>query len=300
MLKITPKNARTRRILQKREPKIEENVKTAIFIRGNKTNQIVNEALTDLCSLKKPYSIKFSKKNNIRPFEDETSLEFFCQKNDASLFVIGSHSKKKPNNLVFVRMFDGQVLDMIEVGIEKSIPIKDFKTRKCSIDVKPLFIFNGELFESSQIHKTFKNMLLDVYRGKTVKSIDLKGLEHVISVTAVSNNKIYFRVYIVQMTKSDQKTPRIELEEMGPSYNFVLKRTKFAKEEVYKQATKVPRTLKPKKEKNVNVNEMGDVVGRIHVGKQDLSKLQTRKIKGLKRGTDDDFEKTTQDKKQKI
>lgn len=45
---------------------------------------------------------------------------------------------------------------------------------------------------------------------------------------------------------------------------------------------------------------MGDVVGSIHVGKQDLSKLQTRKMKGLKRGADDDIEKTTQDKKQKV
>lgn len=87
-------------------------------------------------------------------------------------------------------------------------------------------------------------MLLDLYRGKTVKSIDLKGLEHVISVTAVSDDKVYFRVYVIQMMRSGQKTPRIELEEMGPSYNFVLKRTKFAKEEVYKQATKVPKTLK--------------------------------------------------------
>lgn len=32
---------------------------------------------------------------------------------------------------------------------------------------------------------------------------------------------------------------------------------------------------------------MGDKIGRIHLGKQDLSKLQTRKMKGLKRTTDD-------------
>lgn len=31
---------------------------------------------------------------------------------------------------------------------------------------------------------------------------------------------------------------------------------------------------------------MGDKVGRIHLGKQDLGQLQTRKMKGLKRSRD--------------
>lgn len=32
---------------------------------------------------------------------------------------------------------------------------------------------------------------------------------------------------------------------------------------------------------------MGDKVGRVHVGKQDLNQLQTRKMKGLKRSKED-------------
>lgn len=35
--------------------------------------------------------------------------------------------------------------------------------------------------------------------------------------------------------------------------------------------------------KNVSVDLMGDKIGRIHLGKQDLAELQTRKMKGLKR-----------------
>ena len=35
---------------------------------------------------------------------------------------------------------------------------------------------------------------------------------------------------------------------------------------------------------------MGDKIGRIHLGKQDLSEMQTRKMKGLKRGRDTDAE----------
>lgn len=32
---------------------------------------------------------------------------------------------------------------------------------------------------------------------------------------------------------------------------------------------------------------MGDKMGRIHLGRQDLNELQTRKMKGLKRGRDE-------------
>ena len=43
---------------------------------------------------------------------------------------------------------------------------------------------------------------------------------------------------------------------------------------------------KPKK--NVETDLMGDKMGRIHLGRQDLNELQTRKMKGLKRGRDED------------
>jgi len=37
--------------MKNREAKTEENVKTAMFIRGSKTSQVVNDALADLVSL---------------------------------------------------------------------------------------------------------------------------------------------------------------------------------------------------------------------------------------------------------
>ena len=58
-----------------------------------------------------------------------------------------------------------------------------------------------------------------------------------------------------------------------------MKRLKLRKQDVEKGLGK--------KKKNLKVDEMGDLRGRIHVGKQDLGKLQTRKMKGLKRGLDD-------------
>ena len=49
------KTARGRRILAKREPKLVENPRTALIVRGQKTSAIVNSCLTDLFMLKKPH-----------------------------------------------------------------------------------------------------------------------------------------------------------------------------------------------------------------------------------------------------
>ena len=78
-------------------------------------------------SLKRPNAISFSKKNNIRPFEDASSVEFWSDKNDASMFVVGQSTKKRPNGMTFIRTFDHKVLDMCEVGVDKFVSMNEFK-----------------------------------------------------------------------------------------------------------------------------------------------------------------------------
>lgn len=80
-------------------------------------------------ALKRPHAISFSKKNVIHPFEPEgvSSLEFWSSKNDATFFVVGTSTKKRPNGMTLVRTFDGKVLDMCEVGVQNFIPMADFK-----------------------------------------------------------------------------------------------------------------------------------------------------------------------------
>lgn len=79
--------------------------------------------------LKKPDAVTFSKSNAIHPFEDATSLAFWSKKNDASLFMVGLHSKKRPNNIVFARTYDNEVIDMLEMGIEMAKSMSEFKVR---------------------------------------------------------------------------------------------------------------------------------------------------------------------------
>nr|GAT46746.1 predicted protein [Mycena chlorophos] len=306
---IKPKNARSKRALDARQPKEVEDPRTTVFVRGTHTGEVLNSVMRDLMALKRPHGIAFSKKNDIHPFDaastSTASLEFWAQKNDASFFVIAQSTKKRPHGLTFVRMFDYRVLDMLEVGIESSVCMPEIKTPKSTPGNKPLMHFASDLFDTNPRFAQLKSMLVCLFNGEVIDSICLAGLEHVISVSLGPSlpsadesssvlPTVHLRTYTTRLLASGTRTPRVELTPMGPSLDMKLRRHTPADPELLKQAMQKPKLKKKdiesglgKKRKNIEVDEMGDLRGRIHVGKQDLSKLQTRKMKGLKK-TDED------------
>lgn len=158
---------------------------------------------------------------------------------------------------------------------------------------------------------------MDFFNGEAIDSICLTGLEHVISVSlaptpATLNSatatlgvaptsqetselpKVHIRAYTTRLLSSGTRIPRVELTPMGPFVDLRLRRHTEADPEMMKQALKRPKLKKHdvekglgKRKKNMEVDEMGDLRGRIHVAKQDLGRLQTRKMKGLKAGRDE-------------
>jgi hypothetical protein len=60
--------------------------------------------LKNLSQLTKPNCKQLGRNNDILPFEDANSVEFLGEKNECSLFAMGSHTKKRPNNLILVRV----------------------------------------------------------------------------------------------------------------------------------------------------------------------------------------------------
>ena len=169
--------------------------------------------------------------------------------------------------------------------------------------------FSSELFDSHPRYTQLKTILMDMFNGQVIDSICLPGLEHVISVTvaptppdltpdsSTSLPRIHVRTYTFKMLSSGVKTPRAELTPMGPHFDLVLRRNREADEDVMKVALKRPKVTKKdvesglgRKRKNFEVDEMGDLRGRVHVGKQNLDKLQRKKVKAL-RDDDDDNER---------
>lgn len=290
---VKAKNARSKRALDNRAPKIVENPKQALFVPGANSNKLLHDAMVDLCALKKPDGKRFQKKNDIRPFEDSSSLEFFSEKNDSSLLVFSSHNKKRPNTLTFARTFNYQIYDMIELSIVQAKLLQEFRKTTFHVGLKPLFTFNGEVFDSHPTFIHIKSLFLDFFRGQEIELLDPAALQHVISVTAGNVDEdsqtlplVHFRVYLLKTFKSTTpKVPRVELEEIGPRFDFRVGREQTANPDMEKQAMKRAK-IEEKTKKNVETDIMGDKIGRIHMEKQDFGKLQTRKMKGLKRRYD--------------
>ena len=164
--------------------------------------------------------------------------------------------------------------------------------------------FAGAAFESPTSNKytLAKSSLLDFFRGPELKSVDVEGLQYMICVSAMGDEEdeslgrlapaINIRCYMISTKRSGSRMPKVEVEEMGPRVDLRLGRVKEAEEGKMKEAMKRPKTTEPRPKKNIETDLLGDKVGRIHVGKQNLDKLQTRKMKGLKRrrGVDDLFD----------
>ncbi|KFY48266.1 hypothetical protein V495_01489 [Pseudogymnoascus sp. VKM F-4514 (FW-929)] len=294
---IKPRNARSKRALDKKAPKPVENPKKALFLRGTSCSQKTQDALTDLYSLRRPLAQKFTKKNEIHPFEEASSLEFFSEKNDASLLVFGSSSKKRPHALTLVRTFGYKVLDMLELNLDPDSLrlLSQFKNKKCAVGLKPMLLFSGTPFESPipNEYTMAKSFFTDFFKGEPAEKVDVEGLQYLVSIAArdtvdgeEAKPMIHLRVYLIKTKKSGQKLPRVEVEEMGPRMDFRVGRMKEAEEAMLKEAMRKARTTLERPKKNISTDIVGDKVGRIHLGKQDLGELQTRKMKGLKRTRD--------------
>lgn len=188
------------------------------------------------------------------------------------------------------------------------------QTPKSTPGHKPLLHFASDLFETHPRFMQLKSMLMSFFNGEEVSEIYLKGLEHVISVslgpmtptttTTTSSSssedlpKVHLRTYTTRFLSSGTRIPRVELTPMGPFVDMTLRRCTQADDAVLAHALKKPKLKKTdvekgvgKKRKNLEVDEMGDLRGRVHVGKQDLSGLQTRKMKGFKEGKGEKEEK---------
>jgi ribosome production factor 2 len=138
-----PKTRKGKRFLLSREPKLIEDTKNAIFMRGSTASEKCVKLLKDICLLKKPNSVFFKRKESWRPFEDSTNIEFMALKNDSPLFMFANHSKKRPNNLIMGRIFDEHILDMVEFGFDNFKSLDEFKVSKIAVGTKPIIIFSG-------------------------------------------------------------------------------------------------------------------------------------------------------------
>ena len=278
-----PKTRKGKKIVESREPLIVENDKKTIFLKGANTSGLVNDVLADIYKIRRHNGVMMNQNNPILPFEDSTPLCEMMKKKDVSLFVFGSHNKKRPNNLVFGRTFDGQILDMIEFGVTSFKKLSQFKSTKVPLGAKPCLIFNGDVFEKFPDWGIIQNYFCDFFCTTKTSSINLQGLEYVISISAVEPDVLLLRSYEVNMKKSGADTPYVELVEIGVSLDLKLRRTQFAPPEIRKQALKIPKAAKIGKTKNITHDMAGTKLATVHMTKQNIAEMPQSKMKGSKK-----------------
>ncbi|KAM7264265.1 hypothetical protein ACFE04_001948 [Oxalis oulophora] len=285
-----PKLGRVRRELEKRAPKLVETGKKTLLLQGTKSTATLNAVFTEIYHLKKGSAIRYTRKNdNIRPFENggETSLEFFSQKTDCSIFLYGSHSKKRKDNIVIGRTYDHHIYDLVEVGVENFKSLQTFKYDKKLTPKqgsKPFIVFIGEGFQNVEELKHLKEVLIDLLRGEVVENLSLVGLDRVFVCSAVSSKKVFLTQCALRMKKSGTIVPRMELVEVGPSMDLVVRRHRLPNEGLRKEAMKQTKDHTKKKEKNVSHDKVEGKVGKLYMPDQKLHEMALPdKSKGLKR-----------------
>jgi len=203
---------------------------------------------------------------------------------------MGTHSKKKPHNLIIGRLFDNKVLDMAELGVENFKSSTEFKSHQANRDMKPCLIFQGDQWESSDNLGRLKNLFIDFFRIRQIEQLNIQELKRVIAISALDETRILFRQYETGKITEDQLTKgNPEISEIGPSMDLVLRRINIAAPDLYKQACKQPKLEKSATQrKNLKTDILGQKRGRIHLGRQDLSKiLLKRTVKRKKLMRDD-------------
>jgi ribosome production factor 2 len=287
--KVEAKTARGKRIKERQGPVIFEDDKVTMFLRGNNCSAEVTKLMSDLSNLKKPLVVPRKRDVNIYPFEDSSHIEKMANTAHTGLVVLGESSKKRKAALVFMRMFNEQLLDAIEIVVRKYVPASAFKgVEPCSVGAKPLFVFQGAGFSSSESQLSrARNMFVDMFKGANPKGVSLEGVEHTIVITETESGKLLFRVYRIEKKRGEtQNIPRVELVEMGPSFDFTIGRERLPDFTLWKASMRKPTVLsttsssdpkkpKQKKNKNISTDGLGQTIGRIHLGRQDYTKLNT-------------------------
>lgn len=295
-------SARTQRYLKSVEPRLKESGKSTLLLKGIKSSQAMANLLKNMRSMQAPNAKLLSKKNHIVAFDDiegQQSLEFLTTKNDCALFALASTNKKRPNNLVVGRTFDYQVLDMVELGILRFKSIQDYggSVPKKRVGSKPLMLFTGDMWQSDSNCQKVQNLLIDFYRGDVVDKLVVSGIDHLLVfvvsyIQKVGTNKpkciIHQHTYFCKLKRNpnDQssKVPVPYLIPCGPDMTMEVRRTQFAETDLWKQSLRQPAiTKKKKKTKNQSTNIFGEVVGRLHIERQDVAKMGGRKSKALRR-----------------
>ncbi|KAK8844943.1 rRNA-binding ribosome biosynthesis protein rpf2 [Tritrichomonas musculus] len=309
-----------KRFLEEHGAKIQENRKKSLFIKGRKVSQDLNTFFEELAKFRYNEMVRYTKANDINPFEDYSEIEKYCKKNYCSLFTFFNSNYRRPMNVIFGRLFDYVMLEMYEFGVANFKTSKELPKADIEPGTVPALIFQGDLWETE--YKPIRSMFMDFFVNDLKGTISEEQIQHALVFTIVENEVAVAEApeqgndEAVETTeektelsskekKKAKKKANIDFVSIAP----ILIRVRHYQVEQNKNGagavlnlvapsfdlvprrkmdpdeTLMERALeKPKfdkKKKNITKNELGEIHGRVFTPKQKTEKIIPRKFKGL-------------------
>lgn len=268
--------------IKRQLPKLKEDPKECVFINTNNSSEIMRLVLNQFYIMRKAFSKNLSKKNQVESaFNNSDDVEYLCNKNNASLFMYTSDQKKKPMNLVMGNLFDKKLLDMFEFEVTNFIPLDYFKDVKLNFDenCKPVLVFLGEAFETDYVYDRLRKYFLDYFKQDEIKDVNISDLTRIIVFSLDEEKKLKIRNYQVDFI-NEYTLNKLGLDEVGPSFDLVLRKDALASDENYKAACKQPKTINTKNQKN-REKSMIETRARLYLPKQNLNAMSLKNYKKM-------------------
>ena len=188
-------------------------------------------------------------------------------------------------NLTLGCLFDFQLLDYFDFEVTNFLPMSYFKNDiVINSDLKPIIIFQGELFESDFNYDRLKKFFIDFFQLYDKESISISEMRRIIAISIEKDEKIVkIRNYQINGNLNNKNNlSKIELIEIGPSFDLKERKFTLGDEELYKKTLKQPKGIKETKEKNIEKNKiLGEKRGRLHMQKQNLGAVSLKKFKKI-------------------
>jgi len=179
-------------------------------------------------------------------------------------------------NLTLGNLYDNKLLDYFEFEVTNYLPITYFTEIEIDSCMKPVVIFQGDVFETDFEFERIKKFFIDFLIFYDIDDVNISDLKRVCIISAGDNKLIKFRSYQVEKVDPYLVEKGLSLKEVGPSLDLKVRRIKLASSELYKLACKQPKVLRTHKAKNVETNMIGEKRGRIHMGRQDVNEIPLR------------------------
>ena len=300
MLERKAKTHKGKLYFESLQPKLIEDPKQCLFINTKNSTEIMRMVLNELYLMRKELSKKLNKKENIFNItQNKDNVEFLCTKNNTTFFSLSSHNKKHPMDLTLGLLYDHQLLDSFEFEVTNFIPFSYFKeSTTINSDQKPIIIFQGELFESDFNYDRLKKFFIDFFQLYDKENVVISELRRVIVISIENEEKVVkIRNYQINGDlHSKNNLNKVNLVEIGPSFDLKERKFLLADEVLYKKSLKQPKGIKEIKEKNIEKNKiLGEKRGRLHMQKQNLTAVSLKKYK--KYMNKDRFEKKKKEAK---